>query len=119
MTTIFERTATVLSGLSPAIPYALGQYLTASGADLPDTFIVYTLVDGSPAQVADDAETHRSYRVQVSIYSRSGLVSLPAVDTAMLAAGFTRGPERQLPYDQESRHFGLAKDYFYLESTGE
>jgi hypothetical protein len=115
VTTIYERTATALGTLSPAIPYALGQYITATGADLPDTFIVFTLVDGSPEQHADDAEWYRTYRVQVSIYSRSGLVSLPDVNTAMLAAGFTKGPERQLPYDQESKHFGLAKDFFYLE----
>lgn len=115
MTTIFERTATALASLSPAIPYALGQYLTANGADLPATFIVYQEILGEAAQHADDAETHRAYRVQVSIYSRSGLVSLPNVDAAMLAQGFTKGPERQLPYDLETRHFGLAKDYFYLD----
>jgi hypothetical protein len=66
-------------------------------------------------QHADDAETHRRYRVQVSIYSRSGMVSLPDTDTAMTAAGFTKGPERQLPYDRGTRHFGLAKDYYYLD----
>lgn len=115
MTTIFERTATALSSLSPVIPYALGQYLTANGADLPATFIVYQEISGTPEQHADDVETHRTYRIQVSIFSRGGLVSLPDVDTAMLAAGFTKGPERQLPYDKETRHFGLAKDYFRLD----
>lgn len=115
MTTIFERTADALDTLSPAIPYALGQYLTASNADLPDTFIVYTEVDAVPQQHADNAETHRTYRIQISIYSRSGLAALPDVDSALTAAGFNRGPERQLPYDKETRHFGLAKDYFYCE----
>jgi hypothetical protein len=115
MTTIFERVKTALDTLSPAIPFALGQYLTASGADLPATFIVYQEITGDPEQHADDAEISRTYRIQVSIYARSGLVTLPDVDTAMLAAGFTKGPERQLPYGQDTRHFGLAKDYFYLE----
>ena len=114
MTTIFERVKTALDTLSPAIPYALGQYLTANGADLPDTFIAYLEVSGVPEQHADDAESLRSYRVQISIYARAGLVSLPDVDTAMLAQGFRIGPERQLPYDKDTRHFGLAKDYFYL-----
>jgi len=115
MTTIFERVKTALGNLSPAIPYALGQRLTATGAELPDTFIVYLLVSGDPEQHADDAETQRTYQVQVSIYARGGLVTLPDVDAAMLAQGFTQGPERQLLYDKETRHFGLAKDYFYLE----
>lgn len=113
MTTIFERAATALETLS--IPYALGQYLTADGADLPDTFLAYTLVTGDPAQHGDDAETQRAYRIQVSIYARDGLVALPDVDAAMLAQGFTLGPERQLPYDDGTRHFGLARDYFYLD----
>lgn len=114
MTTIFERVKTALDTLSPAIPYALGQYITSSGGELPDTFITYIEVSGVPEQHADNAETYCTYRVQVSIYARAGLVSLPNVDTAMLAAGFTKGPERQLPYDKETRHFGLAKDYYYM-----
>jgi hypothetical protein len=63
------------------------------------------------------SETQRTYRVQVSIYARGGLVALPNVDAAMLAQGFTKGPERQIPYDQETRHFGLAKDYFFLQEV--
>lgn len=117
MTTIFERVNTALTSLSPAVPYALGQYLTANGADLPDTFITYIEVSGIPEAHADNAETHRTYRVQVSIYARAGLVSLPNVNAAMLAQGFTKGPERQLPYDKETRHFGLAKDYIYLDTV--
>ena len=114
MTTVFEQASTALATLSPAIPYAPAQYVMANGADLPDTFIVFLLVSGSPEQHADNAETQRSYRVQVSIYSRSGLGTLPNVDAAMLAAGFRKNPERQLPFDQETRHFCLAKDYFSL-----
>lgn len=116
MTTIFERTATALASITPAIPFALGQYLTANGASLPDIFMVYQEITGDPAQHADDAEISRTYRIQVSIYARGGLVSLPLVDAAMINQGFTRGPERQLPYDKETRHFGLAKDYFYLDA---
>jgi hypothetical protein len=115
MTTIFERVETALDTLSPAVPHAMSRYLTANNADLPDTFIVYQLIGGAPEQHADDAETQRTYRVQVSIYAREGLVALPDVDAAMTAAGFTEGPERQLPFDEKTRHFGLAKDYFYLE----
>ncbi|MGA2488783.1 MAG: hypothetical protein ABSF99_01155 [Anaerolineales bacterium] len=110
MTTIFEATATALATLH--IPYGMNNYL--STGELPDQYIVYTVVTGVPAQHADNAETKRTYRVQVTIYSRGGLVSIPDVDAAMLAAGFTKGPERQLPGDPETGHYSLAKDYFYL-----
>lgn len=112
MTTIFEITAGALDTLTPT-PYAMGQYITATSADLPDTFLVYSLITGTPEQHADNAETQRSYLIQVSIFSRGGLVTLPDVDSAMTAAGFRKGPERQLPFDKETRHFGLAKDYIY------
>src|SRR5512138_1019903 len=115
MTTIFERVKTALDSLNPAVAYGMSVYQTEGSTDLPDTFIVYTVVSGVKEQSADNAETYRTYRVQLSVYSRSGLVSLPDVDTAMLAQGFTKGPERQLPYDAETHHFGLAKDYFYLQ----
>lgn len=115
MTTIYERVATALESLDPDVPYALDVYLTQSGGDLPDTFLTYSLITGEPEAHADNVETHRSYLIQVSIFSRAGLVSLPDVNTAMTAAGFMKSSERQLPYDPETRHFGLAKDYIYLE----
>ncbi len=115
MTTVFEKVSDALDTLNPTIPYALGQYLTSTGGDLPDVFIVYSEISGVPVQHADNVEKQRTFRIQLSLYSRTGLISLPDVDTAMIAQGFTRGPERQLPYDEGTRHFGLAKDYFYLQ----
>lgn len=114
MSSVLTLAKSALDTLSPTVPHALDVMLTES-ADLPDVYIVFFEVTGVPQQHADNAETQRTFRVQVSIYSRSGLASLPDVDTAMLAAGFRRGPERQLPYDADTRHHGLAKDYFYLQ----
>ncbi|TRZ48830.1 hypothetical protein D4S03_09145 [bacterium] len=114
MTTIFELVATALDKLSPTVPYGLGTYLC--DGELPDQYMAFSLIDGVPEQHADNIETHRSYRVQISIFSRSGLAVLPGVDAAMLAAGFTKGPERQLARDDETEHYGLGKDYFYLSS---
>lgn len=108
--TIFDQVADALDTLN--VPYGMGTYLC--DGELPDQYIVYSLVDGVPTQHADDAETQRTYRVQVSIYDRNGLADLPDVNAAMLAAGFEKGPERQLPRDEESGHYGLAKDYFSL-----
>jgi len=111
MTTIFERVKTALSTISPAVPFSLAPYKATT---LPATFLAYQLIVSVPEQNADDAETERSYLIQVSVYSKTGLVSLPDVDTAMLAAGFEKGRERQLPQDPATSHYGLAKEYSYL-----
>ena len=113
MTTIFERVTTALTTLS--IPFANSVYLTPTGTELPDVFLVYFLVSSPPAQHADDDETLRRNRVQVSTYSRAGLISLPDVTAAMKAQGFGVGPKMQLPYNQATRHHGLAQEYVYLE----
>lgn len=111
-TTIFERVDEALATLDT--PYAENQYISETGEALPDLFLVAMLISGAAEQHADDDETERSYRVQISIYSRNGLVDLPDVDGVMKSAGFKKGPEKELPYDQETGHFGLAIDYIYL-----
>lgn len=112
MTTIFERVTTALSTLSPAVPFSLAPY--KSTTTLPDQYLAYQQIVSVPEQAADDVEKERSYLIQVSIFSRTGLVSLPDVDTAMLAAGFKKGQERQLPQNPQTGHYGLAKDYIYV-----
>lgn len=113
MPSIWSRTKTALTSLSQ--PMAANQYLVATGADLPDLFMVYQLISSPPEQHADNVETMRSYRMQVSVYSRTGLDSLPAVATAMVAAGFTRSLITELPYNQLTRHYGLALEFIYTE----
>lgn len=114
MTTIFERVTTALNTLSPVVPFALAPY--KSTTDLPDKYLAYQVFDSPPEQHADDDITEQSYYVQVTIWSRSGLVSIPDVDGVMKTAGFQlRNKGRQLPQDQETGHYGLAKDYVYLE----
>jgi hypothetical protein len=115
MTTIFERVEDALSAISPAVPYALAPYLSADGT-LPDLYLAYSLIIGTGEQWADDVETGRRYDIQISIYSRDGLVALPNVDAAMTAAGFQIGSERPLPKDRSTGHFGLAKEYVFLEA---
>ncbi len=115
MTTIFERVSTALAGLGT--PYANQVYIPATGNSLPDTYLVYHLVSAPTTQHADDAEKLRENRVQISIYSRSGLVGLPDVAGAMLAAGFTPAGKYQIPYDLETRHFAIAQDFIYLEES--
>jgi hypothetical protein len=57
--------------------------------------------------------------MQVTVYSRSGLADLPDVDGVMVAAGFARGPQREIPYSFSTRHYGLALEYVYSEILAE
>lgn len=115
MTTIFERAETALNTLS-GITNAMERMLMASG-DLPDIFLTYSLVSSTPVFHLNNTEAGRNYVVQVSIFSRAGLVTLPNVDAAMLAAGFRRANERALPRDTQSGHYHLAKDFNFYEET--
>jgi len=112
MANIFQITSTALGTITPAVTFAMDD-LIGTGT-LPDTYITYFLVDGVGVEHADNAESARVYRVQVNIMNKDGLASLPDVDTAMLAAGFAKGSERELQKDSTTSHYGLAKDYFYL-----
>lgn len=112
--TIFERVYDAVVTLN--IPFAAGKYIVATGSDYPETFITFSLVSSPAEQFADNAETMRSYRVQVNIFSRGGLINLPDVDGAMTAAGFTKGNMVEIPPNAETGHFGLATDFHFLES---
>lgn len=108
--TIFADINNALSTLSPAVPFAGGMYQGVAGV-LPDLYITYPLVIGTPIQHADDAETVRKNLVQISIFNRAGLESLPDVNTAMLAAGFMAGAVRMMPFDQQTGHFHLVLEF--------
>lgn len=113
MTTIWERTKTALTGLG--VPMAANRYLVPTGQQLPDQYIIYQLISSPPELHADNAEKYRTYRMQVTIWDRTGLANLPDISGSMVAAGFGRGPFRELPYVESTRHYGLAYDFFYLE----
>ena len=115
MTTIFERVADALDTLG--VEYASGIFIPETGETLPDQLITYSLVSSPPEQHADEIETLRVYRVQITIYDRSGLINLPDINTPLTAAGFVKSNQYQLPYDQETGHHGLATDYIYLEDV--
>lgn len=112
-TTIWERVNTALAPLS--LPMAASAYIVESSDELPDTFIVYFVYSIDPEQHADDEETLRVEAVQVSIYNKTGNASLPDVIGAMITAGFTFIGGRELDYDSDTRHFGIAFDFEYLE----
>lgn len=112
MTTIFERTATALGTVSPAVNFALAPYK----GTLPSAFIAYQLINSPAEQHADGEETERSYTMQLSFWDTAGIPSTASVDAAMKTAGFQKGNVRQLPQDAQSHHYGLAVEYVYFET---
>lgn len=114
MTTIYERVETAIKSLN--IPYAEGVYITESG-DLPDVFIAYSLLTDVATQHADDDEVSRTSLIQVTYFSRAGLNNIPNISSVMKGAGFLPGDKRELAYDRETKHFGIALDYRYNEEV--
>jgi hypothetical protein len=115
MTTIWERLDSALTPLG--LPFAAGAWIPANGADIPTQYLVYFEISGSGKQFSDNQEKSRLHHVQISYYSRNGFpgASLIALNGAMATAGFIKGPTHDLPYDSDSRLFGLALEYSYLE----
>lgn len=107
--TIHEDVEAVVATLG--LPYAAVKYTTASNEDLPAAFLTYIEVTSWPGQHADNAETERLHRVQINYYNRSGLAGMPGISAAMTAAGFMRGPERDIAYNQVTGHFGRALEF--------
>ena len=116
MATVWEAAKNALTGLG--LPMAANTYL-AEGTDgvLPDTFLVYQAISEPSLQSANDAETLKWRRMQVTYFSRAGLAGMPGIAAAMAAGGFRRMDGRELPYSRETRHFGYAMDFSYLEEV--
>jgi hypothetical protein len=111
--TIWQRTLNALTGLG--LPMAPNVYLTASGSNYPDEYLVYFLVSSPPELAADNVEMLRSYRMQVSYYSRAGLAAMPDIKGAMVAAGFEVDAMIEHPYNLATRHYGIGFEFIYLE----
>lgn len=112
MTTVFQRVETALSTISPAISFASAPYK----GTLPNAFVTHQLVNSPPEQHADNAETERSYTMQLNFWDKAGIPSTTSVDAAMKAAGFMKSNVRQLPQDPQTHHYGLAVEYVDIES---
>ena len=111
--TIWERVLSTLTSLG--LPLAANAMIVASESERPDAYIVYFVVTDAAVQHADNLETHRSTTVQVTYYDRAGLAGMPDINGAMTAAGFMAGSRRELPYNQQTRHYGYALDFVYVE----
>jgi hypothetical protein len=112
--TIWERTQTALVSLG--VTAAANKLIVGSGEELPDEYLVYQLIGGNPDFWADNKEKKRTMRMQVNYWSRNGLVNMPDIEGAMKGAGFTAGAQTELPFYEETGHYGLSQDFFYSES---
>jgi hypothetical protein len=114
MSNIFDDANATLVSLN--VPYAYKVYLPETGVELPNTFLTYFLITDVPVQFADNQMTEERNHIQVSVYSRTGFTGnlLDRIHAAMESAGFMRGPVTDLPFDQVTRHFGLALEYSKL-----
>jgi hypothetical protein len=114
---IWEIVEDALSGLG--VPVAANTMILATNKQLPDLYLVYQLISSAPIVHAENMETMRMYRVQVAVYSRNGLSGLPDVSGAMTDAGFSRSSIREIPYNPETRHYGLALDFIITSDEEE
>jgi hypothetical protein len=112
---IWEITQEALEVLN--IPLAANVMITATKGVLPDLYLVYQLIDAPPILHAEDLEAMRFYRMQVTVYSRNTLSICMAVADAMVDAGFTRSSMKELPYNTETRHYGLAMDFIFTSDS--
>jgi hypothetical protein len=113
--TIWERITSALTPLG--LPMAASVWIPANGADIPAQYLVYMELSGVGEQFEDNQEKNRLHHIQISYYSRNGFsgANLAALNGAMTGAGFTRGPTNDLPYNTDSRLFGWAAEFYFLE----
>lgn len=114
---IFARVRSALLPLN--LPVYPDKVIVNSGGTIPDTFLVFFVVANVGQQYADGVELSRQRMVQVTYYSRNGLTTIPDVKGAMLSAGFRAGPERQIPLNNATGHYGWSMDFNYLEDAAE
>lgn len=116
-----DQCESVLQSIQAAteIPFAFERYTLTSEADkLPDTFIVYFLVDDPGTTYADGKETSHETRIQVSLFYQdtAQFKTIPdQITAAFIAAGFTRGSAGTIPYQAETKHYGWRQDFYYYE----
>ena len=111
--TIWERVLTALTPLG--LPLEANVLIVDSESDRPDAYITYFEVTSVAVQHADNVEKHRAPTVQVTYYSRAGLATMPDIPAAMAAAGFMAAGRRELPRNQDTRHYGYALDFVFVE----
>lgn len=104
-------------GEDTGIPYDF-ERSESPESQLPDRYIVYFLVDDEGKTYSDGTETSHEPRVQVSFFYRNkaDVLTIPdKVESAMVDAGFTRGPVGHIPYQPDTGHYGWRRDFYFYE----
>lgn len=102
------------------IPYDYRTYdCPADQPQLPDSYIVYFLVDDPEDDSAYDGQTvSHQPRVQASFYftDRTLRTTIPdKIEAAFMAANFMRIGGGDLPYNAETGHYGWRCDFRFYE----
>ena len=104
------KSETILTAIG--LPYSF-ERMACSTTQLPDTYIVYFLVDDPGKGWADNAETSHVPRIQVSLFYRdlSTVLTIPdQIEAAFIAANFMRVGAGRIPYSDETGHYGWRCD---------
>lgn len=109
----------VMQNLSTAlgIPYDFERNESPT-EQLPDTYMVYFLVDDPGATWADGKETGHEARIQVSLFYKDKRIMLTApkqIEDAFIAADFCRVGSGRIPYQASTGHYGWRCDFRYFE----
>ncbi len=102
---------------SIGLPYRF-ERMTCDATQLPDTFIVYFLVDDNGKSWANNAETSHVPRMQVSLFYRdiSKALTVPdQIEAAFMADNFMRVGSGRIPYQDTTGHYGWRCDFRYYE----
>jgi hypothetical protein len=104
--------------ISAGIPYAWRRF-ECSADQLPDTYIVYFMVDDPEDGSSYDGKTvSHQPRVQISLYfsDKSIYLTIPEqIEAAFLAADFMRVGGGELPYQADTGHYGWYCDFRFYE----
>lgn len=100
-----------------SIPYDFERF-DCDADQLPDTFIVYFLVDDIGKTWADGKETSREPRIQISLFYRDKKTALTIpdkIEAAFMAANFMRVGGGRIPYQESTGHHGWRCDFRLYE----
>lgn len=99
------------------LPFKFERY-QGTALQLPDTYIVYFLVDDPGKTWANGFETSHVPRIQVSLFYRDNKVALTIpdqIEAAFMAANFMRVGSGRIPFQEETKHYGWRFDFRYYE----
>jgi hypothetical protein len=98
------------------IPVFADAFVSSTGEESPDEYIVFQIMLSKPVQYADDKETVREHYIQVTYFNRAGFDNMRNIIEHMIGAGFMNGTNRGLPYEPSTRYYSMAMDFTYVQN---